>query len=154
MDYILGEKPPGCPFCFEGDLAATADSLVLAVRRTCFAMLNRFPYTGCHLMVLPRRHVSGLNMLEADEYQEMMTLVRDSLEALTGQVNPDGVNLGMNLGSAAGAGIESHLHMHLVPRWRGDTNFMPVTAGARVVSQGLEHAWASLRPAFEHLDEL
>lgn len=104
-------------------------------------------------MVLPRRHVSGLNMLEPGEYLDMMTLVRDSVEALTGQVNPDGVNLGMNLGSAAGAGIESHLHMHLVPRWRGDTNFMPVTAGARVISQGLEHAWATLRPAFEPLDE-
>ena len=103
-------------------------------------------------MVVPRRHVASLDALTADEYRELMDLVRSSVALLESVCHPTGVNVGMNLGAAAGAGIAEHLHIHIVPRWFGDTNFMAVIGGARVISQSVEHAWALLRPAFVALD--
>ena len=152
IHYILGEKNQSCPFCEAPPLGATPESLVLALQPEAFVILNRYPYTGCHLMVVPRRHVADLSDLRDSEYHAMMSLLRASHERLKAACSPHGVNVGMNLGEAAGAGIASHLHMHLVPRWRGDTNFMPVTAGINVVSQGVEHAFALLRPHFQDLD--
>ncbi len=152
IDYILGLKQTSCPFCDAPHGGASDTSLILALGRHAFVILNRYPYSGCHLMVVPRVHVSRLEQLSDEAYTELMSLVRASATRLQAACNPQGINLGMNLGEAAGAGIETHLHMHLVPRWAGDTNFMAVTAGTRVVSQGLEHAWATLRPHFEDLD--
>ncbi len=143
----------GCPFCLGPDDGPAVESLLLARRADAFVMLNRYPYTGCHLMVIPTRHVSSLTELTETEYSALMTLVREATMRLEAACSPHGINMGMNLGEAAGAGIAEHLHMHLVPRWRGDTNFMSVTAGSRVVSQGLDHAWNTLRPHFADLDQ-
>jgi ATP adenylyltransferase len=156
IHYILspkeGGRASGCPFCTAPTMGPGPDSLVLASQPDAFVMLNRYPYTGCHLMVIPTRHESDLSALAPAEYTAVMTLVRESTARLQQACNPHGINLGMNLGEAAGAGIAQHLHVHLVPRWRGDTNFMSVTAGSRVVSQGLDHAYEMLRPFFADLD--
>lgn len=154
IDYILAPKPKDmtCPFCVEPNAAPSPDNLVLTRTPRAMVMLNRYPYTGCHLMVIPHRHVSRLTQLDEAEYMHLMALVRHATQRLEVACQPGGINMGMNQGEAAGAGIESHLHLHLVPRWSGDTNFMTVTAGARVVSQGLEHAWRLLRPHFSDLD--
>ncbi len=138
IDYITGEKSPGCVFCAaaagEGDDAA----LVLERGQRCFTMLNAFPYTSGHAMVLPYRHVADLLDLEEDELAEMMSLTRRSQRALTSLMSPQGFNIGLNIGEAAGAGIAEHVHLHIVPRWSGDTNFMPVLADTHVVPEALE----------------
>ncbi len=152
IHYILGPKGDNCPFCVAREQEPTAESLVLVTWPRTYVILNRYPYTGCHLMVLPREHASSLSALSPGVYTEMMELVRISAERLQLAVRPDGINMGMNLGKAAGAGIDDHIHMHLVPRWNGDTSFMAVVGETHVVSQGLEHAWTSLRPHFEDLD--
>lgn len=152
IDYILrGNKDTTCPFCEAPGLGRGERSLVLAAQKHSFVMLNRYPYTGCHLMVIPRAHEPQLGNLAPEVYAEMMELVKDSVARLRLACRPNGINLGMNLGTAAGAGIAEHLHMHIVPRWDGDTNFMAVVGGVRVVSQDVEHAWATLAPMFEEL---
>ena len=153
MEYILAKKSDECVFCaFPARGAASfREDLVLVVQPHAFVCLNRFPFASAHLLVIPRRHVSALEELEGDEYAALMTLLRDSVAALKAAVKPDGVNIGFNLGKAAGAGIADHLHAHVVPRWVGDSNFMPVIAGARVMPEYLDDAWKTLRPHFESI---
>ena len=157
MAYIAPEAPgegdpappaplpqPACIFCTFP--AENDDEARLIVRRgaTCYVLLNAFPYNNGHLMVVPYRHVACLAELSLDERAELMTLAARMTEALAAVSRPDGYNLGMNLGSAAGAGIADHLHLHLVPRWSGDTNFMPVVGGVKVLPETLADVRAKL----------
>lgn len=147
MEYIRGPKAQGCVFCLA--LASGEDRENLVVRRglRVSVVLNRYPYGSGHLLVLPNRHVAGAEDLTAEESGDLwQTMVRCKL-ALDGLMHPEGYNAGLNLGSAAGAGIAQHLHLHLVPRWVGDTNFMPVLGDTRVVSQHLLELYDALAPA-------
>ena len=138
-----------CIFCDAGSRANA--ELVLFRGRSCFVILNLYPYNNGHLMVVPNRHISSLAGLTPDEQVEMMGLARLSEAALTEAYHPQGINVGINLGKAAGAGIENHLHAHLVPRWAGDTNFMTAIGGTRVLPEDLRQTAARLRPIFERL---
>ncbi len=153
MEYILGPKQGECVFCAisAGDATTFRRDLVLVVAPHAFVCLNRFPFTTTHLLVIPRRHVSALDDLGEEEYAALSTTIRETVRALTAAVKPEGMNVGFNFGRAAGAGIADHLHAHVVPRWNGDSNFMPVLADTRVMPQYLDEAWATLRPHFEGL---
>ena len=117
-----------------------------------YICLNAFPYTSGHVMVVPYAHQSSLAQLEADAAQEMMMLARHTEVVLRTAYRPEGLNLGMNLGEAAGAGIAGHIHLHVLPRWSGDTNFMTVTAETRVLPEMLDQTWQRLRDAFQQLE--
>jgi len=124
---------------------------VLFRGRVCFVILNLYPYTNGHLMVVPNRHAANLATLSADEQLELMRLTRHSEIAITEAYAPQGINVGINLGKAAGAGVPGHLHVHLVPRWSGDTNFMTAIAETRVLPEDLGESARKLRPIFERL---
>ena len=143
-------EPQGCVFC---DAATRGDAAPLLVCRgaRCFVMLNLYPYNSGHLMVVPDRHVASLAEASAEELTELMMLTRRSEMALTEAYQPQGINVGMNLGRPAGAGIVDHLHVHLVPRWTGDTNFMSVIGEVRVLPEELEQTAERLRPIFARL---
>jgi ATP adenylyltransferase len=138
MAYIKGEGRPAsegdCPFCTIPGLA-DADGLVVARGELCFAVLNLYPYNSGHLMVVPFRHVAGYDELSGDEAGELAGMTQHAVRALKHASGAQGFNVGMNLGSIAGAGIAAHLHQHVVPRWGGDTNFMPVVGQTRVLPQ-------------------
>jgi ATP adenylyltransferase len=153
MAYIQAAKEQGedggCIFC---DLPAEGDdvrTMILARGELAFVIVNSFPYNPGHLMVAPFRHVGAFTSLEADELADVDALVARSIRALEQEMEPHGYNLGMNLGRVAGAGIPDHVHWHLVPRWNGDTNFMPVVGQTRVLPELLEETYARLRPRFE-----
>jgi len=147
IEYILSPKPE----LKEGLFARIAQSsddvenLVVVRERTCFALLNRYPYNGGHLMVVPYKEVPDLNGLTDEELTDLWKLVRRCSNALTAVMKPDGFNVGINIGKVAGAGIAEHLHIHIVPRWNGDTNFMPVLANTSVVPDALLAIAAKLR---------
>ncbi len=150
MEFIKSEKEEGCIFCRclgEGE-GRYGENFVLTVRPHAFVMLNRYPYTAGHLLVIPRSHASRLQDLGDETYNALWALVRESVTALERAIAPQGINIGMNLGAAAGAGIRDHLHVHLVPRWVGDTNFMPVLGDVRVMPEHLTRTWTTLRPFF------
>jgi ATP adenylyltransferase len=153
MAYVSAENDhehegPRCVFC---DLPAQGDdarALILARGDHCFVVMNAYPYASGHLMVVPYAHLDRLTDLTPAATIEMMDLARTAQGVLSMAMGPHGFNLGMNQGSAAGAGIADHLHLHLVPRWSGDTNFMPVTGDVRVMPQSLEETYAMLKPGF------
>ena len=150
LDYILKPKPAPSEVSLFTQIAHSSDdvaNLVLARERTCFALLNAYPYTGGHLMTVPYKPVPDFNGLTDQEILDLMLLTRRCQNALTKVMKPDGFNLGVNLGKVAGAGILGHLHIHVVPRWNGDTNFMPVLASTTVVPQALGELAAQLRGA-------
>src|SRR3954454_3711144 len=141
----------GCVFC---DAAAASDdreSLVVYRGQHCFVILNRYPYTSGHLMVAPYLHVSRLSEVDEDAAGEMMRLTRFSEKTLGGVYSPDGINLGMNMGEAAGAGIEQHIHMHVLPRWKGDANFMTSVGQTRIIPEVLSDTWTKLLGVFQQL---
>jgi ATP adenylyltransferase len=152
MDYILqAQKPGSCIFCdLPAEQGEEADRRNLIVHRgpQAFTILNRFPYNSGHLMVVPRSHVPALEDLPPAAFSELHQELRQAIEALKRAYGPEGMNLGMNLGRVAGAGIAEHLHWHVVPRWGGDTNFMPVIGDLRVVPEALDVSWARLRAGF------
>jgi len=142
-----------CIFCFGRIGAATRRKrLVLFAGRLALVMLNRYPYSNGHLMVAPRRHVASLELLTREELIELAEFVARSVQRLRGAYRPAGLNVGLNLGRAAGAGIADHLHWHLVPRWEGDNNFMPVISSTRVLPQSLEETYALLEPRFKTIE--
>ena len=141
MEYIEGPKDDECIFCVRRDYVVTEGE-------RCFVMLNAFPYTNGHVMVSPYEHVPSLEELDDATLLELMTLVRRSLGAIRDAYGPEGFNVGVNEGKVAGAGIEEHVHMHVVPRWGGDTNFMPVLADTRVMPQTLEQTYDALHGRF------
>jgi len=150
IEYLLAPKPPPGEVSLFTRIAQSSDDvaqLVLVRERTCFALLNRYPYTGGHLMVVPYKPTGDLNDLTPEELRDLMLLTRRCQNALTAVMKPHGFNIGINLGLVAGAGILEHVHIHVVPRWNGDTNFMPVLGGTTVVPQALAELAAQLRAA-------
>jgi len=149
MQYILAAKSPseGCVFCNKSQEADDAKNYVLLRGRTCFALLNLYPYSNGHLMVAPYKHTADFDLLTESELAELLVLVRDCQKALRAAMHPDGFNVGVNLGKVAGAGITDHLHVHVVPRWNGDTSFMTVTGETRVVPESLDATYAKLKGA-------
>ena len=147
IEYILSPKPELKEGLFTRIAQSSDDveNFIVVRERTCFALLNRYPYNGGHLMVVPYKEVPDLNGLTDDELTELWKLVRRCSNALTAVMKPDGFNIGINLGKVAGAGIAEHLHIHIVPRWNGDTNFMPVIANTGVVPDALKEIAAKLR---------
>jgi ATP adenylyltransferase len=152
MEFVeKGSKVQGCIFClFPAEIGDEADrrNLILGRSAHAFVILNRFPYTSGHLMVIPRRHTAVLEELPADEIADVSFLLQKTVKHLKDTYKPDGFNVGMNLGHSAGAGIADHLHWHVVPRWTGDTNFMPVVSDTRVMIEQLDRTWEKLRPLF------
>jgi ATP adenylyltransferase len=150
MEYVAAPKPPGCIFCDYPAAPESEDRKNLIVHRAprSFVILNRYPYNSGHLMVVPRTHVSDLARLAADEWGELQETLRLAAGVLKAAYRPEGLNVGMNLGKSAGAGIEEHMHWHLVPRWSGDNNFMPVLADVRVMVDHLDATWQKVRAGF------
>ena len=144
IEYILGEKDEDCIFCYKPKEDRDRENLLLFRGEKNFVMLNKYPYNPGHLMVAPYEHVSSLNALDDEELQEHFKLVSKCAEMLRGEMNPEGFNIGINMGKVAGAGIEEHIHTHIVPRWNGDTNFMPVFSDIRVVPEALEATFDKL----------
>src|SRR5262245_58879321 len=149
IEYILAPKEPREQSVFTRIAQSSDDeaNYVVARERTCYAVLNTFPYTGGHLMTVPYKQTPDFNGLTDDEIIELMKLTRRCQNALTQVMKPDGFNIGVNLGRVAGAGIIEHLHIHIVPRWNGDTNFMPVLGSTTVLPEALADVAASIRTA-------
>ena len=141
----------GCVFCDAFDGREQSDLIVFR-GRACFVILNLYPYNNGHLMVVPNRHIGRLADATSDELSEMMALTQRSEIILTAAYSPHGMNMGINLGKPAGAGILDHVHLHVVPRWNGDTNFMSVVGGTRVLPEELPQSAARLRPLFEQAE--
>ena len=146
IEYILGKKDEGCIFC---NALSKNDDLTLFKGRSSMVMMNKFPYINGHLLVAPVRHLSTLNGLEKNEKADLLEMVDKSIEILKLVMKPDGFNVGLNLGKVAGAGIEEHLHFHVVPRWFGDTNALSVFADLRVIPEHLKATYNNLKPHFE-----
>ena len=151
MKYILGEKEEGCIFCRLLDAEPSENNLLLYRTSSAMVLMNRYPYNNGHIMVAPSEHTADLNGLPPDQYLELMELFRSSLKVLSKALNPEGFNTGLNLGKSAGAGVEDHLHFHIVPRWQGDTNFMPVISGTRVIPESLAVTYRTFAPIFMEL---
>ena len=149
MEYILAEKEKQCIFC---DALSQNDELTLFQGPDTLVIMNKFPYINGHLLVAPVRHLSGLDQLNKHEMGEMLATVDRSLEILKKVMNPDGFNVGLNLGKVAGAGVEEHLHFHIVPRWFGDTNALTVFADVRVIPEHIKVTYENLKPHFHSLD--
>lgn len=152
--YMEAKKAPGeCVFCaafrtVEDDEAR----LVIHRGESCFVILNRYPYTSGHLMIVPNGHVSRLSASTPESSGEMMSLARDAERILENVYKPDGINIGMNLGAAAGAGIQQHIHLHVLPRWFGDANFITSIGDTRIIPESLDETYAKLRGEFAKLE--
>lgn len=152
MEYILSnEKGDACVLCPGEDRSKDEERLILHVGDLSLVIMNKFPYINGHLLVAPVRHVGGLEDLDDDEMLDLTGMVRSSIGILREHMKPDGFNVGLNLGHVAGAGLEEHLHFHVVPRWNGDTNFMAVLGEIRVIPQHIRETYNQLRPRFDLL---
>lgn len=150
IEYILAPKPPAGDDSLFTRIAQDSDDTanhVLVRERSCYAVLNTYPYNGGHLMIVPYRQTADFNDLTETELTDLMLLMRRCINALKQTMRPDGFNVGVNLGRVAGAGVDNHLHLHIVPRWNGDTNFMPVLGATSVVPEALLDVAARLRSA-------
>jgi len=148
MEYILSEKEKECIFCLA---LSDKENLALYKGALSMVMMNKYPYINGHLLVAPKRHIAGLDDLTSEETGDLLRTVKDAIEILKKVMKPDGFNVGLNLGGVAGAGVEQHLHFHIVPRWHGDTNAMTVFAEVRVIPEHLEATYRNLKPHFEAL---
>ncbi|MGE0703634.1 MAG: HIT domain-containing protein [Vicinamibacterales bacterium] len=149
LAYVTGvARATDCVFCDESE---SRQALTLVRGRLSYVVLNLYPYNSGHLMVVPDRHIGSLAAATPEELSEMMAFVRDAEVALTEAYAPQGINVGINLGRPAGAGIVDHIHVHLVPRWNGDTSFISVVGNVRVLPEALDDSAARLRPIFERL---
>ena len=153
MDYILDENRQSsaktdCVFCIADECGDDSEKLILWRSKMAFVVMNRFPYNNGHLLIAPYRHVADLCDLSVDENREISDMICLCREVLMEAMSPQGMNIGLNLGAAAGAGIADHLHWHLVPRWQGDTNFMPVLGETRVIPQHLASTFELLSNTF------
>ncbi len=151
--YILAPKPKECVFCSYPKLNDDKKALILYRGKSCFIIMNRNPYNPGHVMVCPYRHVPSTEDLNEEEMLESVKLVNLSLKAARRAMNPDGFNIGVNIGKVAGAGIAEHLHIHVVPRWNGDTSFMPVLADVQIIPEALEETYEKLKKAIEEILE-
>lgn len=148
MQYIAGPKSDGCILCGKAKEGADAKNLILARGSFTYVLLNIYPYNLGHLMIAPYRHVDSLGKLSPEERGEMMLWASTSERALREAFHAEGFNIGVNIGKVAGAGIDDHVHMHVVPRWGGDTNFMPVLGETKVIPEHLEDTYAKLLPYY------
>lgn len=148
IEYILGKREPYCIFCPEGDGLSDEERLILHRGRLTMVMMNKYPYNNGHLLVAPWRHLANLDELREDEMLAIMHWVKICTVVLKRVMHPNGFNVGLNLGAAAGAGVEDHLHFHVVPRWQGDTNFLTVFGDVRSIPEHLKQTYAKLRPHF------
>ncbi len=151
MEYILSPKEDSCIFCTPLQQRDDRRNLILHRGKESFIILNRYPYTNGHLMVAPYRHIGLLEELSAEEVKDLMINIQLSIRVLKGAMSPHGFNIGANVGKVAGAGVESHVHFHVVPRWEGDTNYMPVLASTRVIPEHLQQTYDRLRDFLERL---
>ena len=154
MKYIEGvdtENEGGCIFCSKPHANNDRENYILHRAKNCYIIMNIYPYSNGHLMVVPYNHTTNLGELDSETRLEIMDMIDIVVEAMKNSMRPDGFNIGMNLGRSAGAGIENHLHMHIVPRWRGDTNFMPVIGCTKVICESLEDTYAKLKKAIEQV---
>lgn len=147
LEYIKGSKPDECIFCTKPKEDDAAAAYILERGERCFIMLNAYPYNNGHVMVAPYQHAPSVEDLDAPVLLELMTLAQRSLAALREAYGPDGFNLGVNQGKIAGAGFDEHVHLHVVPRWSADTNFMPVIGSTRVLPESLESSHEALAAA-------
>jgi ATP adenylyltransferase len=146
FSYIDGEKPVGCIFCI--DPKDDKKRLVLWRSKQSFVIMNLYPYNNGHIMVVPNRHIANLNDLEQSELQDLFKTVQISESIIKKRYNCDGLNIGLNLGKAAGAGVDSHLHVHIVPRWFGDSNFLTSVSDTRVIPEDFEHSYKKLKELY------
>jgi ATP adenylyltransferase len=153
IKYILDDQPDGCIFCLKPKADNDREHLILQRGKHCFVIMNLYPYNNGHLMVVPYRHVSTLQELKSAELSELMDLAKLCENVMQKVYQPHGFNLGMNIGKAGGAGIESHLHLHIVPRWNGDSNFMTVTGNTRVVPESFQRAYSNLKEQFDNASQ-
>jgi ATP adenylyltransferase len=152
MEYILSDKDgTGCIFCTGDEKIADDKRLILYSGPMSMVMMNKFPYNNGHLLVAPVRHTPDLEGLSHEENLDLILMVRKSLDIVKKEMRPEGFNVGLNLGKVAGAGVEEHMHFHVVPRWNGDTNFMAVTGEARVIPEHIMETYEKLKPYFEGL---
>lgn len=151
MAYLRGEhpSPEGCIFCKKITAQDDAAEHVLARGRHAFVVLNRYPYNNGHLMVVPYAHVPSLEDLDSETRAELMEMVVRSLRALRAAYAPDGFNMGANIGQVAGAGVADHVHLHIVPRWSGDTNYMPIIGQTRVIPELLDETYRRLKAVWD-----
>jgi ATP adenylyltransferase len=150
MDYILEEKRKGCIFCKKPMENKDEKNLILFQSDDAFVIMNKFPYNNGHLMIVPKRHCTDLSQLDDKELQELSYLLKASTQILKQCLHPHGFNIGMNIGKVGGAG-EEHIHFHIVPRWRGDINFMPVLSETKIIPEYLEKTYQRLHSAFKGL---
>ncbi|MCH7690246.1 MAG: HIT domain-containing protein [candidate division Zixibacteria bacterium] len=146
--FILSKKEKGCIFCKRLKEKDSVKNLIVYRGKKALVILNKFPYNAGHTMIVPIRHVGQIEKLKADEAAEFFELLQKTVVKIKKILNPTSMNLGMNLGKASGAGVPGHLHMHIVPRWTGDTNFMPIIGKTKVVSLPLEPIYKKLRKEF------
>ena len=153
MEHVLGqaEKPTGCLFEPAGESSSDPDALLLYRDDQTVVLLNRFPYANGHLLIAPRRHLADITELSQQENLALMTMLQQSSTIMRRHLHPDGLNIGLNLGKVAGAGIADHLHFHIVPRWQGDHNFMTVTADIRTIPEHISRTFEQLLPDFQQL---
>jgi ATP adenylyltransferase len=147
MKYILQSRKAGCFLCAILKSRQDKRHLVLKRGKFCYLLANKYPYNNGHLMVAPYKHTDTLEDLRPEEMTEMMQLASDACKALRKCLRPDGFNLGLNIGAAAGAGLKDHLHLHIVPRWEGDTNFMPVFGEVKIIPQPLDELCRKMKKA-------
>lgn len=148
MDYILSEKEKDCIFCVYPQRTDDRDTLILYRAAGVFVIMNKYPYNNGHLMVVPYHHASTLEGFPDDVLAELMTVTGYAVECLRKAFHPEGFNIGINIGEVAGAGIEEHLHIHIVPRWAGDANFMTITGEVRVIPEHILATYDKLYPVF------
>lgn len=150
IEYVLQEKPAGCIFCDKSSIEVDdREDLVLSRGKRSFAIMNLYPYNNGHLMISPYKHTADLDEIDDETHLEMIHFMQQWTTILSDCMNPEGFNTGANLGKIAGAGVEEHYHVHIVPRWAGDTNFMPVLGHTKVLVEGLEETWEKLIKLYE-----
>jgi len=149
MEYILGDPEDVCIFC---SAVTPMGDLTLYAGQNTMVVMNKFPYINGHLLVAPIRHISALDQLSRDDMGDLLVTIEKAVGILREEMNPDGFNVGLNLGRVAGAGVEEHLHFHIVPRWFGDTNALTVFADVRVIPEHLHATHSKLKPRFDALD--
>ncbi len=151
IEYILGPKPDECVFCIKDIKGEDEERLILWRGEHCFVIMNKYPYSSGHIMVTPYRHVYSLDELNEQELHEIMLTMSKCVTILKKAFRPHGINIGLNIGEAAGAGIKEHLHFHLVPRWTGDHSFMAIFSETMVIPEHLKKTYEKLKPFFEQL---
>ena len=151
IEYILSKKEEACIFCPGDDRSRDRERLILYVGPHSMVIMNKFPYNNGHLLVAPKRHISDMESMTEDEIMEVFYMIKNSISILKKVMRPDGFNVGLNIGKVAGAGIEEHLHFHIVPRWNGDTSFMTVLDEVRVIPEHIRQTYDKLLPYFREI---